>query len=96
MRHDLKIWPQFYCRVADGSKTFELRNNDRAFQSGDTIVLREWDPTPINSNSLSPRGYLTESEPLEFTVGHIQIVSKNEVIFSLLPVKRPAKLTKLK
>lgn len=21
MKHELKIWPQYYCRVADGSKT---------------------------------------------------------------------------
>ncbi len=42
--HDLKIWPQFFNDVASGDKTFEVRVNDRAFQVGDTIHLREWDP----------------------------------------------------
>lgn len=42
--HDLKTWPQFYAAVADGSKPFEARENDRQFNVGDTLNLREWDP----------------------------------------------------
>jgi hypothetical protein len=34
-----------YRRVEDGSKTFEIRNNDRDYQAGDTITLREFDPS---------------------------------------------------
>jgi hypothetical protein len=83
MKHELKIWPQFYCRVADGSKTFELRENDRSFQSGDTVILKEWDPTPINSTSRNPRGY-TKSPPLEFTIGYIHVLNSTQVVFSLL------------
>jgi len=44
MKHELKIWPQYYCRVVDGSKTFEVRKNDRGFQPGDEVTLREWNP----------------------------------------------------
>lgn len=43
-RHGLKTWPEFYEKVEDGSKTFELRKNDRGFKVGDTLVLQEWDP----------------------------------------------------
>lgn len=43
--HDLKIWPIYFVDVAAGRKTFEIRReDDRVFQIGDTINLREWDP----------------------------------------------------
>ena len=90
MNHDLKIWPKFYQRVKDGSKTFEVRNNDRSFQMGDTVTLREWDPEPINSTvPLSPPKGYTESEPLNFKIGYIHVLHRTEVIFSLLPIQKP-------
>jgi len=44
MTHNLKTWPKFFAMVRSGRKTFELRVNDRNFQVGDMLVLREWDP----------------------------------------------------
>lgn len=43
--HELKTWPDFFERLVDGSKTFELREDDRGFHVGDTPVLKEWRPT---------------------------------------------------
>ena len=42
--HCLKILPQFYTAVEDGSKTFEVRFNDRDYRCGDILHLREFVP----------------------------------------------------
>lgn len=42
--HTLKLWPQFFGPVADGSKPFEIRKNDRDYRVGDTLVIQEWCP----------------------------------------------------
>lgn len=41
-QHRLKTWPEYFEGVAGGSKTFEVRKNDRDFRIGDTLVLREF------------------------------------------------------
>lgn len=40
--HELKTVQPFFNQVAEGKKKFELRKNDRYFQRGDILVLREW------------------------------------------------------
>lgn len=42
--HELKCWPEYFLRIARGQKTFEIRKNDRDFQVGDRLVLREFNP----------------------------------------------------
>jgi uncharacterized protein DUF3850 len=44
MIHELKTWPLFFKRVLTGQKNFELRKDDRGFEIGDTLNLKEWDP----------------------------------------------------
>lgn len=44
--HELKIWPQHFADIASGLKRYEVRKNDRVFQLGDELHLREWDPEP--------------------------------------------------
>jgi len=43
-RHELKIWPEYFEAIWEYKKTFELRVNDRNYQVGDLLHLREWDP----------------------------------------------------
>jgi len=42
--HRLKTWPEYFNAVVDGTKTFEVRKNDRNYQIGDMLVLKEFDP----------------------------------------------------
>lgn len=93
MHHELKIWPQFFCRVLDGTKTFEVRDNDRGFQPGDTVVLREWDPKVVTKHDDDPMGGTYNTEPRGYTgktsnqmkVGYVLPIEGNRVVFSLLP-----------
>jgi len=43
-RHDLKCWPEFFRAMEAGRKPFEFRRDDRGFEEGDVLVLREYDP----------------------------------------------------
>lgn len=42
--HVLKCWPEYYKAVVDGTKSVEIRRNDRDYQVGDCLVLHEWNP----------------------------------------------------
>jgi hypothetical protein len=44
MNHELKCWPEHFEPLSRGVKTVELRRNDRNYQVGDVLILREWEP----------------------------------------------------
>lgn len=45
MTHILKVWPEFYEAIENGSKTFEIRSTkDRKFKVGELVVLKWFDP----------------------------------------------------
>lgn len=75
MKHELKIHPQHYERVLDGTKTFEIRVNDRAFQKGDMVFLKKYCP--------ETKMYLN-AKPLEFLIGDVYPIDSERVVFSLL------------
>jgi len=88
MHHDLKTWPCYYEHVARGNKTFELRENDRGFQSGDTVSLNEYDPTmesltdDLGNSYDQPKGYTGQSKI--FQIGYVLPVDEKRVVFSIL------------
>ena len=41
--HNLKTLPQYYQATIERRKLFEIRKNDRNFQTGDSVILNEWD-----------------------------------------------------
>lgn len=42
--HKLKTWPVPFAAVKDGSKTHEIRLDDRNFKAGDHLILEEFIP----------------------------------------------------
>lgn len=40
--HELKLSTKYFKDVKEKIKTFELRKNDRNFQVGDTLILKEY------------------------------------------------------
>jgi ASC-1-like (ASCH) protein len=49
MIHELKTWPQYFQDIKEGKKTFEIRKNDRNYQVGDVLLLKEWEPKGYSS-----------------------------------------------
>ncbi len=44
MKHTKKVWPEYFQKILDSKKTFELRLADWNCKDGDTLTLQEWDP----------------------------------------------------
>lgn len=66
MRHELKILPAYFKAVENGSKTFEIRDNsDRGFQTGDMVLLKEYDKTRVINGGHGMR--CPYEEPVGFT-----------------------------
>jgi len=42
--HVLKCWPEYFAKIWDGEKPFEIRKNDRDYRVGDILDIREWLP----------------------------------------------------
>ena len=42
MKHELKTINPYYNDIDMGTKTFEVRKNDRNFKVGDLMILREY------------------------------------------------------
>jgi len=44
VKHDLKLWPEYFAPMQSGLKTFDLRSTEnRHFDVGDMIRFREYD-----------------------------------------------------
>lgn len=42
--HELKCWPDYFGAIRRKEKKFEVRRDDRGFQKGDDLRIREYDP----------------------------------------------------
>ena len=68
MIHELKIMTKYFEEVTAGTKTFEVRKNDRCFMTGDLLALNEYDGKDYTGKSclvyvdyvLSDSGYCKE------------------------------------
>ena len=52
-KHEIKILPEYFEPVFRSVKRFELRKNDRDYQVGDRVTLKEWDGTEYTGNELT-------------------------------------------
>ena len=59
--HELKIYPWFFKAVVNGTKTFEIRKNDRDYKVGDVLVLHKY----------LPFGWLTKAPTIKVEVTYI-------------------------
>ena len=51
--HDLKILPEFFEAHQSGRKTFEVRQDDRGYMVGDTLILNEWNGLGYTGRSMA-------------------------------------------
>ena len=63
--HYLKSWPEVFQAHWEGKKSFEIRVNDREFESGDYAVLQEYVPKETGLYTgreiLGVIGYITQA-----------------------------------
>jgi len=80
--HELKILPPYFEEVRKGRKTFEIRENDRDYQTGDTVILQEYDPAV---EGLNREGRYT-GRVAWFKIGYVTAYRQipGYVVFSLL------------
>ena len=50
--HVLKVWPEFFEMLHQG-KNFEIRKNDRDYQVGDRLTLKEWKPAVLSGGEFT-------------------------------------------
>lgn len=78
MTHEVKVWPEYFDAIKRGDKTFEIRRNDRDYQVGDTLILKEFDPIKrqYTGNSIKAQiTYLTNFMQVEtYVVMSIKLV----------------------
>lgn len=93
MHHKLKCHPAMFRAVRDGSKKFEARFDDRAFQCGDTVELLFHDPAPSTTFPVPPAPHDPKDslDPLFATIGFVLRggqygVEPGHVVFSLIDV----------
>lgn len=73
MIHNLKILPEYFKAVISGAKKFECRINDRDYQVGDILNLKEWNLT-FTGKSIQVRvTYILSDE--QFTKSDMVIMS---------------------
>ena len=96
MKHTLKTHPAMFRACRDGVKPFEVRKDDRAFQTGDVVQLTYYDPD-AGAFPAAPMPYDADDkrEPLEFRVtfvlrGGQYGIEPGFVVLGLAPISPPS------
>lgn len=60
--HEVKCWPAYFGPIRRKEKNFCVRRDDRGYQKGDTLHLREWQPPPSPNYTGSYTGSYTGND----------------------------------
>ena len=74
--HHLKTHPNYFERTLNESKFWEIRLNDRDFQTGDEVLLQEYDPIEKQYTGKNIRGII------QYVLHDFKGLKKGYVIFS--------------
>lgn len=83
LTHELKILPEYFQAVTIGVKKAELRKNDRDYQVGDSIWLKEWVRSEDGSGAYTGRSCIV-------LIQHIADVSEYAPGLVLLSIDLPS------
>ncbi|MEK4702033.1 DUF3850 domain-containing protein [Solibacillus sp. FSL R7-0668] len=92
--HELKILPEYFEQVFAGEKTFEIRKDDRGYQTGDLLHLKEFGIDGYTGKSVLVR--VTYITAFKQELGYVVMAIKEpgfEVLNSLFGYDKAANLT---
>lgn len=93
--HELKILPQYFEDVKCGHKTFELRKDDREFQTGDILMLKEFNQNKkyktINETETNFSGKKVLRQ-IKYILKDIEGLNKNYAILGIKPIDKDIEL----
>lgn len=88
-RHELKTWPPYFQLVVEGIKRFEIRNDDRQFNVGDILCLKEFEPD--RTWAAHPNGVFTGRHidvKVDYVLRDYHAVKKGFVVMSVSPIEK--------
>lgn len=78
--HELKTYPQYFQQTLEGNKSFEIRLNDRGFQVGDIVILREWDNIKYSGREIKGRiKYILDDKFIGLSKGYVALSLNFEI-----------------
>ena len=85
MIHELKTYPKYFQETLNGNKPFEGRLNDRGFQVGDTVILKEWDNIRYSGREIKGKiKYILDDKFIGIAEGYV-ILSLEVTAWQPLP-----------
>jgi len=89
-RIEKKVWPEYFQKILDGKKTYELRLADFECQEGDVLVLREWNSVDkqFTGRVLEKAGVQVDSAEVSMQPKTTILLGEKEAIQTLRMVER--------
>lgn len=69
--HLVKCWPAYFGAIVSGEKPFDVRLDDRGYQKGDVLHLREWSPVDGYVTTYGGRECLPEYHEVKLRITYV-------------------------